>query len=142
MITKNQIKFIKSLKFKKHRSKHQLFVVEGQKNIKELYGSLFFYCLFSSVGSTFFTNSVVLNRVRAISTSIHCSIRCFIVSPSFISSSFRYFSFRMCHYLYIYFKSFNTSHLGSDDCFCFFLYFFINSIISLLHVLSPFSFNG
>ena len=36
MITKNQIKLIKSLSFKKNRSRHQLFVVEGKKNVSEL----------------------------------------------------------------------------------------------------------
>ena len=39
MITKNRIKFIKSLAFKKSRTKHQLFVVEGKKNICELLNS-------------------------------------------------------------------------------------------------------
>ena len=39
MITQNQIKLIKSLTFKKNRSKHQLFVVEGKKNVKELINS-------------------------------------------------------------------------------------------------------
>lgn len=43
MITKNQIQFIKSLKFKKNRIKHQLFIVEGQKNIKELLDSNYEY---------------------------------------------------------------------------------------------------
>ena len=36
MITKNQIRLIKSLNLKKNRIKHQLFVVEGKKNIEEL----------------------------------------------------------------------------------------------------------
>lgn len=39
MITKNQIKLIKSLSSKKNRVKHQLFVVEGEKNISELFSS-------------------------------------------------------------------------------------------------------
>jgi TrmH family RNA methyltransferase len=39
MITKNQIKLIKSLTSKKNRVKHQLFVVEGEKNIAELLSS-------------------------------------------------------------------------------------------------------
>ena len=39
MITKNQIKLIKSLSSKKNRVKHQLFVVEGEKNIAELFTS-------------------------------------------------------------------------------------------------------
>lgn len=36
MITKSQIKLIKSLSHKKHRLTHRLFVVEGQKNVAEL----------------------------------------------------------------------------------------------------------
>lgn len=39
MITKNQIRLIKSLSLKKGRIKHQLFVVEGRKNIAELLNS-------------------------------------------------------------------------------------------------------
>ena len=41
MITKNQIKLIKSLSSKRNRVKHQLFVVEGRKNISELLHSDF-----------------------------------------------------------------------------------------------------
>ena len=39
MITKNQIKLIKSLRLKKNRVKHKLFVVEGNKNVAELLDS-------------------------------------------------------------------------------------------------------
>jgi len=39
MITKNQIKLIRSLRYKKNRSKYQLFVVEGRKNVRELLDS-------------------------------------------------------------------------------------------------------
>ena len=39
MITNKQIKFIKSLAFKKNRIKNQLFVVEGEKQIAELLSS-------------------------------------------------------------------------------------------------------
>lgn len=35
-MTNNQIKLIRSLALKKNRAKHQLFVVEGQKNVQEL----------------------------------------------------------------------------------------------------------
>ena len=44
MFTKNQIKLIKSLSSKKYRVKHQLFVVEGEKNIAELFSSDFEVC--------------------------------------------------------------------------------------------------
>ena len=39
MISKNQIKFIQSLKQKKFRLKHQLFVVEGEKMVQEFFNS-------------------------------------------------------------------------------------------------------
>ncbi len=39
MISKNEIKFIKSLKLKKYRVREKLFCVEGRKNIQELINS-------------------------------------------------------------------------------------------------------
>ena len=39
MITKRQIKLIRSLALKRNRIKHQLFVVEGEKSVKELLSS-------------------------------------------------------------------------------------------------------
>ena len=39
MITIKEIKFINSLKLKKNRVKHNLFVVEGEKNVQELLNS-------------------------------------------------------------------------------------------------------
>jgi len=36
MVTKNQIKLVKSLQQKKYRSQHGLFVVEGKKTVREL----------------------------------------------------------------------------------------------------------
>ena len=39
MITKNNINLIRSLSFKKNREKHNLFIVEGQKNVSELISS-------------------------------------------------------------------------------------------------------
>ncbi|MEX0315891.1 MAG: RNA methyltransferase, partial [Allomuricauda sp.] len=36
MVTKNQIKLVKSLQQKKYRSQHKLFVVEGKKVVEEL----------------------------------------------------------------------------------------------------------
>ena len=50
MITKNQIKLIKSLSFKKNRDKYNLFVVEGEKNVAELLSSDFeVHSLFASI---------------------------------------------------------------------------------------------
>ena len=51
MITKNDIKLIKSLKSKKNRVKHQLFIVEGRNNIEELLVSNY------EIDSLFATNS-------------------------------------------------------------------------------------
>jgi len=39
VITKSQIKFIKGLSLKKNRSKHECFVVEGEKSVSELLAS-------------------------------------------------------------------------------------------------------
>jgi TrmH family RNA methyltransferase len=39
MISKNTIKLIKSLAVKKYRQKHNLFLVEGEKNVAEVLGS-------------------------------------------------------------------------------------------------------
>ncbi len=51
MITKKQIKLIKSLTLKKNREKHQLFVVEGIKNVSEALNSDY------EVDSLFATNN-------------------------------------------------------------------------------------
>jgi RNA methyltransferase, TrmH family len=41
MITKNQIKYIQSLQLKKNRQEYQSFIVEGAKNVLELFDSIF-----------------------------------------------------------------------------------------------------
>ena len=41
MISRNQIKLIQSLSQKKYRQKHELFVVEGVKGVKEFLQSAF-----------------------------------------------------------------------------------------------------
>lgn len=41
MITKNQIRFVKSLQQKKYRNENRLFVVEGRKNVAEVFASDF-----------------------------------------------------------------------------------------------------
>ena len=49
MITKNQIKFIKSLSLKKNRQKEQLFIAEGEKIVAELLNSNFeFHQIFAT----------------------------------------------------------------------------------------------
>ena len=39
MISKQQVKFVKSLKLKKYRKKAESFLVEGAKNVRELLAS-------------------------------------------------------------------------------------------------------
>lgn len=41
MISKNQLKLIKALESKKHRKKNNLFLVQGEKNVSELFNSDF-----------------------------------------------------------------------------------------------------
>jgi RNA methyltransferase, TrmH family len=41
MITKSQIKFLKSLHLKKYRKEHQVFLVQGEKSVLELLSSTF-----------------------------------------------------------------------------------------------------
>ena len=62
MITKNQIKFIKSLSLKKNRQKEQLFIAEGEKIVAELLNSNF------ELHEIFATNEWILKNtdVRAI----------------------------------------------------------------------------
>ena len=62
MITKNQIKFIKSLSLKKNRQKEQLFIAEGEKIVTELLNSNF------ELHEIFATNEWILKNtdVRAI----------------------------------------------------------------------------
>jgi len=62
VITKNQIKFIKSLSLKKNRQKEQLFIAEGEKIVAELLNSNF------ELHEIFATNEWILKNtdVRAI----------------------------------------------------------------------------
>jgi TrmH family RNA methyltransferase len=66
VITKNQIKFIKSLSLKKNRQKEQLFIAEGEKIVAELLNSNFeFHEIFA-------TNEWILKNtdVRTIKVSV------------------------------------------------------------------------
>ena len=60
MLSKNEIKLIKSLKYKKQRYLNKMFVVEGKKSIYEFINSKFvFHKLFSIDISEFSVNNVV-----------------------------------------------------------------------------------
>lgn len=75
-LTKNQIKLIVSLKQKKYRLKHQLFVVEGKKTVQEFLGSSYklryLYALEGSIESDFNELQVVsgaqLKKISALTT--------------------------------------------------------------------------
>ena len=60
MLSKNEIKLIKSLKYKKQRYLNKMFVVEGKKSIYEFINSKFvLHKLFSLDISEFSVNNVV-----------------------------------------------------------------------------------
>ena len=62
MITKNELKKIKSLKIKKNRQLYSLFVAEGKKNIQELVNNNFkIYKIFSLSGNKMFDSMVFPN---------------------------------------------------------------------------------
>tara|TARA_Y100000992_G_C21180483_1_gene450453 strand:- start:241 stop:957 length:717 start_codon:yes stop_codon:yes gene_type:complete len=62
MITKSELKKIKSLKIKKNRQLYSLFVAEGKKNIQELVNNNFkIYKIFSLSGNKMF-DSILINQ--------------------------------------------------------------------------------
>lgn len=64
MVSKNQIKLIKSLQQKKYRHKHGLFIAEGVKVITEfLYASFELYKLFTTNKNLFFANEEILHEI-------------------------------------------------------------------------------
>ncbi len=76
MVSKSQIKLIKSLSQKKHRTKNQLFFVEGRKGINEQLNSGFkLHSLFTSedifsapANKTFFISNSELSKISALKT--------------------------------------------------------------------------
>ena len=63
MVSKNQIKLIKSLSQKKFRNKHGLFVVEGLKGVREFLNSDFELVSLYTAGSYFEVSEELLIRV-------------------------------------------------------------------------------
>ncbi|MFP5471113.1 MAG: TrmH family RNA methyltransferase [Bacteroidia bacterium] len=63
MITRNQIKLIQSLKLKKNREEHHLFVVEGKKMVDELINSDF------EIEQIYHTQDVAISHKKAIQIS-------------------------------------------------------------------------
>lgn len=60
MISKNQLKLIRALNQKKYRKQHQLFLVQGEKNVAELLGSDF------DVDQIFATHSFIVEHSDAL----------------------------------------------------------------------------
>lgn len=82
MISNNQIKLVKSLKHKKFRDQHSLFLVEGYRNCKELLNSDF------SIQRFFFTEESIQNGRNAelVSEFKSSTVKCEIVSISEMNS--------------------------------------------------------
>ena len=62
MITKNELKKIKSLKIKKNRQLYSLFVAEGKKNVFELVNSNFKVYKIFSIEKTKMLDSILINQ--------------------------------------------------------------------------------
>jgi len=62
MITKNELKKIKSLKIKKNRQLYSLFVAEGKKNVLELVNSNFKVYKIFSIEKTKMLDSILINQ--------------------------------------------------------------------------------
>ena len=68
MISKNQIKFIRSLQLKKHRDIHNCFVVEGEKIVDEIIKSDFsIYQIFATKGWLLSNLNIVAEQTHQIS---------------------------------------------------------------------------
>ena len=68
MISKNQIKFIRSLQLKKHRDIHNCFVVEGEKIVDEIIKSEFsIYQIFATKGWLLSNLNIVAEQTHQIS---------------------------------------------------------------------------
>ena len=68
MISKNQIKFIRSLQLKKHRDTHNCFVVEGKKIVDEIIQSDFsIYQIFATKGWLLSNLNIVAEQTHQIS---------------------------------------------------------------------------
>ena len=68
MISKNQIKFIRSLQLKKHRDTHNCFVVEGEKIVDEIIKSDFsIYQIFATKGWLLSNPNIVAEQTYKIS---------------------------------------------------------------------------
>ena len=63
MITKNELKKIKSLKIKKNRQLYSLFVAEGKKNVFELVNSNFKVYKIFSIEKTKMLDSILIKRL-------------------------------------------------------------------------------
>jgi TrmH family RNA methyltransferase len=89
MISKAQIKLIQSLKLKKYRKKHNLFVVEGKKSVNDLLkGGLQAYHIFFVEENSFNPKGIKPSMISKISVSEMKKIS-FLTTPSNVLALFK-----------------------------------------------------
>ena len=73
MISKNQLKLIKALDTKKQRKKNGLFIVQGEKNVAELFNSSFSIKQLFATASYINSNATLLNQHNLIPITVEAS---------------------------------------------------------------------
>lgn len=73
MISKNQLKLIKALETKKQRKKQGLFIVQGEKNVAELFNSNFSIKQIFATASYINNHSTLLNQHNLVSLTLEAS---------------------------------------------------------------------
>jgi TrmH family RNA methyltransferase len=73
MISKNQLKLIKALESKKQRKKNSLFIVQGEKNVAELFNSRFTIKQIFATANYINTNGALLSEHNLIAITTEAS---------------------------------------------------------------------
>jgi len=73
MISKNQLKLIHALDLKKQRKKHCLFLVQGEKNVDELFNSSFTIKQLFATAAYINKNSALLNEKGLVSLTVEAT---------------------------------------------------------------------
>ncbi|MEI6896117.1 MAG: RNA methyltransferase [Psychromonas sp.] len=73
MISKNQLKLINALELKKQRKKNGLFLVQGEKNVAELFNSSFVIKQLFATASYINNHGALLNQHHLISLTVEAS---------------------------------------------------------------------
>ena len=73
MISKNQLKLIHALEQKKQRKKHGLFLVQGEKNVAELFNSSFTIKQIFATSAYINKNSALLSKQGLVSITIEAT---------------------------------------------------------------------